>query len=57
MCVYIYIYPTNTMYIYVYENCSTMLDKSLRKGHKKKSRRDGEIWKQKLNEMGALNMK
>ena len=24
------------MYIYVYENCSTMLDKSLRKGHKKK---------------------
>ena len=40
------------IYIYVY---STMLDKSLRKNIKE--RRDGEIGKQKLNEMGALNMK
>ena len=57
--IYIHTHPTNTIYIYiyVYENCSTMLDKSLRKDIKKKSRRDGEIWKQMLNEMGTLNMK
>ena len=29
----------------------------LRKNIKKKQRRDGEIGKHKLNEMGALNMK
>ena len=45
------------MYIYVYRSFSTMLDKGLRKNIKKKKRRDGEIGKHKLNEMGALNMK
>ena len=35
---------------------SATLDKGLRKNIKKK-RRDGEIGEQKLNEMGALNMK
>ena len=33
-----------------------MIDKGLRKNNKEK-RRDGEIGKHKLNEMGALNMK
>ena len=34
-----------------------MIDKGLRKNIKKKKRRDGEIGKHKLNEMGALTMK
>ena len=45
------------MYIYECRSFSTMLDKGLRKNIKKKKRRDGEIGKHKLNEMGALNMK
>ena len=45
----------HTIYIYVYKNFSTMLDKGLRKNIKEK--RDREIGKHKLNEMGALNMK
>jgi len=43
------------IFIYVYKSFSTILDKGLRKNIKKK--RDGEIGKHKLNEMGALNMK
>ena len=44
--------------MYLYKEFSTMLDKGLRKNiKKKKNRRDGEIGKHKLNEMGALNMK
>ena len=34
-----------------------MFDTGLRKNIKKKSRRDGQIGKYKLNEMGALKMK
>ena len=45
----------HAIYIYVYKSFSTVLDKGLRKNIKKK--RDGEIGKRKLNEMGALNMK
>ena len=41
--------------IYVYKSFSTTLDKGLRKNIKKK--RDGEIGRHKLNEMGALTMK
>ena len=42
----------------VYKNFSTMFDTGLRKNiKKKKSRRDGEIEKYKLNEMRALKMK
>ena len=41
--------------MYVYKSFSTTLDKVLRKNNNKK--RDGEIGKHKLNEMGALNMK
>ena len=42
------------IYIYVYKSFCTILDKGLRKNIKK---RDGEIVKQKLNKMAALNMK
>ena len=42
--------------MYVYKNFSTVLDKGLRKNIKRK-RRDEEIRKHKLNEMGTLNMK
>ena len=44
------------MYIYVCKTFSTMLGKGLRKNIKEK-RRDGEIGKHKLNEVGAVNMK
>ena len=49
-------YILHSIYIYVYKSFSTMLDKGLRKNIKWK-RRDGEIGKYKLNEMGVLNMK
>ena len=42
--------------LHAYESFSTVLDGSVRKNIKKKKRRDGEIGKHKLNEMGALNM-
>ena len=46
------------IYINVYKSFYTTLDKALRKNTKKKKRgRDGEIGEQKLNKMGALNMK
>ena len=45
------------IYIYVYESFSTTLDKGLRKNNNNNKKRDGEIGKHKLNEMGALNMK
>ena len=45
----------HTIYIYVYKSFFTTLDKGLKKYQKK--RRDGEIVKHKLNEMGPLNMK
>ena len=50
---YIYIY------IYVYRSFSTTLDKGLRKNIRTTTtkKRDGEIGKHKLNEMGALNIK
>ena len=48
MCVYIYIY------MYIYKSFSTALAEGLRKNIKK---RDGEIGKHELNEMGTLNMK
>ena len=38
---------------YLYKSFSTTIDKGFRKNIKK----EGEIWKCKLNEMGALNMK
>ena len=51
-------------HIYVYKSFYTTLDKCLRKNIKKtkerereRERRDGEIEEQKLNELGALNMK
>ena len=44
-------------YIYVYKSFSPMLDTGLWKNIKKKKKRDGEIGKHKLNEMGTLNMK
>ena len=50
-----YIYYTY-LYIYIHKSFFTTLD-SMRKNIKKKKRRDGEIGKHKLNEMGALNMK
>ena len=40
-------------YTYVYKSFSTVLDKVSRKNIK----RDGEVGKHKLNEMGVLNMK
>ena len=40
--------------MYVYKNFSTALDKGLIRNNKKG---DGEIGKQKLSEIGALNMK
>ena len=43
------------IYISVYKNFSTTLDKCLRKNISKKG--DGEIGKHNLNEIGALNMK
>ena len=43
------------IYIYVYKSFSTTLDKGLRNNIK--NRRDREIGKHKLNEMGTLNMK
>ena len=43
--------------LHAYESFSTVLDGSVRKNIKKKKRRDGEIGKHKLNEMGALNTK
>ena len=43
--------------IYVYKSFSTTFDKGLRKNNNNNKKRDGEIGKQKLNEMGALNMK
>ena len=45
------------IYIHVYKSFSTTLGKGLRENVKKKKRRNGEIGKHKLNEMGALNMK
>ena len=45
----------HTIYVHIYKSFSTTLDKGLRKNIKK--RRDGEIGKHKLNEMGAPNMK
>ena len=52
MCILyiLYIY----IHIYVYKSFSTILDKGLRKNNNKK--RDREIRKHKLNEMGALTM-
>ena len=44
----------NIYYLYIYKSFSTMLDKVLRKNIQKK--KDGEIGKYKLNEIGALNM-
>ena len=41
---------------YVYQNLSTMLDKGMRKNLKKK-RRDEEIRKRKISEMGALSVR
>ena len=41
------------IYTYVYKSFSTILDKGLRNNIKK----DGEIGKHKINEMGALNVK
>ena len=43
----------HTIYTYAYKSFSTTLDKGLRKNIKKK-KRDEEIGKYKLNEMGAL---
>ena len=43
------------MHIYVYKSFSTTLGKGFRKNIKR--RRDGEIGKHKLNEMGTLTMK
>ena len=43
------------MYIYVYKSFSTMVYKSLRKNIKKEE--EIEKLENKLNEMGALNMK
>ena len=54
-CKFSKIYIIHTIFIYVYKSFSAMLDKDLRKNIKKK-RRDGEIGKHKLNEMGAQNM-
>ena len=48
------IYILNILYIYVYKSFSPVLDKGFTKSIKK---RDGEIGKHKLNEMGAVNMK
>ena len=45
------------VYINVHKNFSTMIDRGLRKNIKIKTRRDGEIGKRKLNEMGHPNMK
>ena len=41
------------IYTYVYKSFSTILDKGLRNTIKK----DGEIGKHNINEMGALNVK
>ena len=51
-------FPSPYIYIYIYTHKSfyTMLDKCLIKNIKKK-KRDRDIGKHKLNEMGALNMK
>ena len=49
------VYIINALYTYVYKSFYTMLDKGLRKNIKEK--RDREIGKHKLSEMGALNMK
>ena len=49
------IYILYILFTYVYKSFSTMLDKGLRKFIQKK--RDGEIGKHKLNEMGAVSMK
>jgi len=55
-CLFSKIYIIHISYTYVYKSFSTMLDKVLTKNIKRK-RRDGEIGKNKLNEMGELNMK
>ena len=44
-------------YIYIYKSFPTTFDKGLRKNNNNNKKRDGEIGKHKLNEMGALNMK
>ena len=50
------IYVTHIIYVYVYKSFCTILDKGLRKNVKKK-RQDEKIGKHKLNEMGTVNMK
>ena len=47
-----YIYYTYSLYIYVYKNFPAIFDEGLRN-----NKRDGEIGKHNLNEMGVLNMK
>ena len=53
---YLYIYVYVCVCVYVHKSFFTTFD-SMRKNIKKKKRRDREIGKHKLNEMGALNMK